>query len=99
MSRLIDADAAVEKAIASDEIVGSSVWETSEVVEFLDDCPTIEAVPVVHGRWEDKPTGRYGKWQSWCSACGKHSGIGGIEKNRHRAFCPNCGARMDGDEK
>lgn len=42
--RLIDADAAEEKAWASDKIVGSSVWETSEVVEFLDDCPTVDAV-------------------------------------------------------
>lgn len=51
----------------------------------------------LHGRWEDKPTGRYGQWQSWCSACGKHSGIGGIKSNRHKPFCPNCGAKMDGD--
>ena len=54
-----------------------------------------EYLPVVHGRWEDKPTGRYGRWQSWCSACGKHSGIGGIEGNRHKPYCPNCGAKMD----
>ena len=64
---------------------------------WMEEQPTIEAAPVVHGRWEDKPTGRYGQQQSWCSACRKHSGIGGIEKNRHRAYCPNCGARMDGD--
>jgi hypothetical protein len=49
------------------------------------------------GEWIDKPTGAYGRWQSWCSACGKHSGIGGIESNRHKPFCPNCGARMKGD--
>lgn len=48
------------------------------------------------GEWVDKPTGAYGRWQSWCSACGKHSGIGGIESNRHKPFCPNCGARMKG---
>lgn len=46
------------------------------------------------GEWIDKPTGRYGQWQTWCSACGKHSGIGGIKSNRHRPFCPNCGAPM-----
>lgn len=50
------------------------------------------------GEWIDKPTGAYGRWQSWCSACGKHSGIGGIESNRHKPFCPNCGARMKGGE-
>ena len=66
--------------------------------ETVDRQRTIDATPVVHGRWEDKPTGRYGQQQSWCSACRKHSGIGGIEKNRHRAYCPNCGAKMDRTE-
>ena len=46
------------------------------------------------GEWIDKPTGRYGQWQTWCSACGKHSGIGGIKGNRNSSFCPNCGAPM-----
>lgn len=50
------------------------------------------------GEWIDKHTGAYGRMQSWCSACGKHSGIGGIESNRHKPFCPNCGARMRGDK-
>ena len=50
----------------------------------------------VTAEWIDKPTGAYGKWQSWCSACGKHSGIGGIESNRHKPYCPNCGATMKG---
>jgi hypothetical protein len=48
------------------------------------------------GEWIDKPTGAYSRMQSWCSACGKHSGIGGIESNRHKPYCPNCGARMSG---
>ena len=48
------------------------------------------------GEWIDKPTGAYGRMQSWCSACGKHSGIGGIQSNRHKPFCPNCGAKMKG---
>ena len=46
------------------------------------------------GEWIDKPTGAYSRMQSWCSACGKHSGIGGIESNRHKPYCPNCGAKM-----
>jgi hypothetical protein len=59
-------------------------------------APAAVVVEVKHGKWIDKPTGSYGRMQSWCSACGKHSGIGGIESNRHKPYCPNCGAKMDG---
>ena len=61
----------------------------------IDNAPTIEAEPIRHGHWIDKPTGKYGNWQSYCSACGKHSQIGGIENNRHKPRCPWCGAFMD----
>ena len=57
---------------------------------------TADVEEVKHGEWIDKPTGAYSRMQSWCSACGKHSGIGGIESNRHKPYCPNCGAKMDG---
>lgn len=65
----------------------------------IDEAPTIDAEPVKHGHWIDRPTGRYGKMQSWCSVCGEHSGIGGIVSNRHKPRCPNCGAKMDEEEE
>lgn len=55
-----------------------------------------DVVEVKHGYWIDKPTGRYLHYGSWCSVCGNKSGIGGIESNRHKPYCPNCGAKMDG---
>ena len=62
-------------------------------VEYLEQLPPAQPERI-KGHWIDKPSGRYGQWQSWCSACGKRSGIGGAESNRHKPFCPNCGADM-----
>lgn len=53
---------------------------------------------VKRGYWIDKPSGRYLHIASWCSVCGNKSGIGGIESNRHKPYCPNCGAKMNGGE-
>ena len=58
------------------------------------DCPLIEVPdkdvqPVKHGKWEDS-IAKYGILRHKCSVCNKYS---------HMAYnyCPNCGARMDGD--
>ena len=58
--------------------------------------PTADVQEIKHGYWIDKPTGRYCHIGSYCSVCQEKSGIGGIESNRHKPYCPNCGAKMDG---
>ncbi len=68
-------------------------------IKHIKRFPTADVVEVRHGHWIDKRTGAYSRMQSWCSACGKHSGIGGIESNRHKPYCPNCGAKMDGERR
>ena len=65
--------------------------------EHLSDIPTADVVEVKHGYWIDKPTGRYCHIGSYCSVCEEKSGIGGIESNRHKPYCPHCGAKMDGE--
>lgn len=99
--RLIDADALKKKATMKEHCLRPSVSEFHMCVSThdIDEAPTIDAEPVKHGEWIDKPTGAYRRMQSWCSACGAHSGIGGIESNRHKPFCPNCGAKMDGKQE
>ena len=64
--------------------------------EYIKQMFAVEAEPVRHGRWIIKPHGSYRQLRAFCSACGKHSGIGGIESNQRKPFCPNCGARMEG---
>lgn len=56
----------------------------------------VDAEPVKHGQWKFKNNGRYGQTRCYCTACGKHSGIGGIRENQMKPYCPNCGAKMDG---
>ena len=72
---------------------------TFDCISAVIEAPTADVVEVRHGEWTDKPTGAYSRMQSWCSACGKHSGIGGIESNRHKPYCPNCGADMRGERR
>lgn len=91
--RLIDAD----KIDFNEVFVGASDFarDTREAAQSLIDAqPTIEAVPTVHGEWIFKNDGAYRKRRAYCSVCGKRSGIGGIESNQRKPFCPNCGADM-----
>ena len=57
--------------------------------------PIADVQEVKHGYWEDKFNRNRMATQTFCSVCGKHSGIGGIDSNRHKPYCPNCGAKMD----
>lgn len=57
-----------------------------------------DVAPVMYGRWIFKFDGPYRRRRGYCSICGQHSGIGGIQKNQEKPFCPNCGAKMDGGD-
>ena len=67
----------------------------------LADVPTVDAVEVVHAQWlYDSGSERY-----FCSACDEyaivqlHRGLDGSEYYEEYLtnYCPNCGAKMDGD--
>lgn len=88
MGRLIDADL-VKRAMTG--------WETDptdEEIEFtIDLIPTVEAVPVVHGRWIHET----------CSVCNRKWDYNMVANaddwgyfDPMPDFCPNCGAKMDG---
>lgn len=59
------------------------------ILFMIDNMPTIEAVPVKHGRWINTGSGQE------CSICKEIQY--GYDTGRH--YCPNCGARMDGDSE
>ena len=87
--RLIDADdLKKQKTILWDEALG---FCDCVLVEDIDKAPTVDAVEVVHGRWENPYINRYGHPCHCCSVCGFKASY--QDKN----YCPNCGAKMDGD--
>ena len=90
--RLIDADALFGKMEETPWYNNKDRDEIAEELVF--NAPTVDAVPVVHGRWE---LDKYGGVA--CTKCGKCVSIGG-ETALHNAkssqkYCPNCGAKMD----
>jgi hypothetical protein len=76
-----------------------ALCDIDEVLLLLEEADDADVEEVKHGYWIDKPTGRYLHMGSWCSVCQEKSGIGGIESNRHKPYCPNCGAKMDGERE
>lgn len=81
--RLIDADAADVEEISC--YYGSQCY-TEDVQEWLNEQPTIEATPVVHGRWIPHNKGQ----NNWCE-CSECNTVGSPFWKR----CPVCEAKMD----
>ena len=65
------------------------------IEEFIDNATTIDAEPVRHGQWINKKT-----VQAFhhCRLCGVTNKMQ-VSCNKYvmLRYCPNCGARMDGE--
>ena len=66
----------------------------------IDEIKTVDAVPVVHGRWiphaVDARKGTMSIDEDVCSVCGKDF-LQIRETGCVWNYCPNCGAKMDGE--
>ena len=101
--RLIDADALM-KAIKSFRWFGvpntlKLMFDYLKII--INEQPTIEAAPVVHGRWVDARSipsvNRKDVPVVKCSKCKIY--FCDLINNHHYMYhyCPNCGTRMDGE--
>lgn len=70
-------------------------YKGRNIRHVIDDAPTVDAVPVVHGRWSDAGFGELPKHAPYGWAC---SACGGISFNNEYIYCPHCGAKMDGGD-
>lgn len=65
-----------------EHVVIGKHYGVNAIEYFIKMQHTVDAMPVNHGRWEDLI----------CSVCGN------LGWDYEDAYCPNCGARMDGDK-
>lgn len=88
----------ISRAVAKEavrNIIGGGATELARVFKEIDKVPAVDAAPVRHGRWEEKMEHMGFMCCSVCHDCF-------VEKewifNKKWAWCPQCGARMDGGE-
>lgn len=88
--KLIDADRLVNETDDRYTLNEIGRRERDDIVNALEFAPTVDAVPVRHGKWSvphGHPNARV------CSVCMM---ICHEDSARFYKYCPNCGARMDG---
>jgi hypothetical protein len=87
--RLIDADKIRWKSYPND--YGETNDDYVEKCD-IDNMPTVDAVPVVHGRWISFLDGDHIMPERYyrCSRCGR-------VESRRQPYC-HCGAKMDGGD-
>lgn len=100
MSRLIDADALTERLneYANDDwnvsLGGVFTDAVDTCLDFVENAPTIEVVPVVHAEWKLKQGDEGVHW--YCSKCREEALFDIFNYQEKSNFCPNCGAKMKG---
>ena len=81
---------------------GEILTDPRRFADMVEDAPTVDAVEVVHGRWELHGNDDDCGCSYFCSNCHESYDEDWFYvhgQNRHWNYCPNCGAKMDGDQK
>ena len=69
-------------------LVKVAIQALEMVRQLTKEMSTVDAVEVVHGRWRFRKN-----WDFFvCSECS-------YESSNYSKYCPNCGAKMDGERK
>ena len=97
MPRLIDANKLRKDVLDLPNCYNgfSDTYDKAMIIDLIDEQPTVDAEPVVHGR--DIYMEAKGHCEFKCSVCGAEAGevaYGDLDGGNFN-YCPNCGAKMD----
>ena len=88
--RLIDANALIaEFEWLQSQVSSTTALEIQEHIQRIKDAPTVDAVEVMHGHWVITGGNQYTIFRRCSICCAMYD----FTPN----YCPNCGAKMDGD--
>lgn len=79
------------KAALQEKVFHNLTDEFYGAMQVIDELPLADVVPVIHGMWEKIPYSFAGGYR--CSCCGQKT------MENFWLYCPNCGAKMDGERK
>ena len=88
--RLIDANALLA------EYDRVHIGEPGKARKLIEDAPTVDAVEVVHGRWNEK-VDMVESYLADCTEVFYECSVCECANIGESPYCPNCGAKMDGD--
>ena len=98
--RLIDADALLD-IYERNSITDKITIDGKTIMQHLNDAPTIDAAPVVHAEWSytirPMPSRATYDVLVRCSKCNRV--FERLVGRKIFSYCPNCGAKMDGERK
>ena len=99
MSRYIDAEALYNTVNEGTSIYGNSTL--ARVLIAIDNAPTADVEEVRHGEWIPPQflgrSGFYNIKEFNCNLCDKVFWV--ADGHRNMNYCPNCGAKMDGERR
>lgn len=71
----------------------------ADALDNLKNAPAAAVAPVRHGRWDDSIDEWFGTDVYTCSKCREsYVLVEGTPKENLWHYCPNCGAKMDGED-